>query len=329
MSPLKPVFKAKMQLEFQEFAVPDTLADDQILVQNRLSLISPGTELALFTAKHIDIDNPANKWAKYPFFPGYSEVGTAVKVGAKVTRIRPGQTVYHLHSHSPWSVVSEADAVQTLVTRDLTDTQIVFLMFLGISWTAVAHAGNLSGQRVAIIGMGLIGNICGQLMKAAYDCEVIAIDLVPERLKLAQQVGLDHTINPAETDPVAGVKALCGGRPIDCVVEAVGATKSILSALKIAGDGSKVILLGSPREVCPIDVYHDIHVKGVHLIGAHGRTVPQTPELLDRFQRFLSTGKVRIEALITETVKLADLGKAYDKLRTKPSENLGILVDPR
>lgn len=329
MSPLKPVFKAKMQLEFEEFKVPDSIGDDQILVKNRLSMVSPGTELAIFTAKHIDMENPKNKWAKYPFFPGYSQVGEAVKVGKNVSEIKPGQTVYHLGSHSPFSVVSRADAVDNLITEKLTDQQIVFMMFLGISWTAVAQAGNMSGKRVAVIGMGLIGNICGQLMKAAYDCEVIAIDLVAERLKIAKQVGLDHVVNPAETDVAAKVKEICGDRPVDCVVEAVGNTKSIQSALTMAGDGSKVILLGSPREVCPIDVYHDIHVKGVNLIGAHGRTVKKTPEVLQRFQRFLKTGKVRVEPLITETLKLADIGKAYDKLLNKPAENLGILVNPQ
>ncbi len=97
-------FPEKMRVEEEESEISDTPGDDQVLVENRYSLISPGTELAMFTETHIGFPIPDFKYAKYPFRPGYAAVGKAVLVGKNVDHIAEGDTVFCRGKHASHSI---------------------------------------------------------------------------------------------------------------------------------------------------------------------------------------------------------------------------------
>ena len=105
---------------------------------------------------------------------------------------------------------------------------------------------------------------------------LIAIDVVPERLALAHELGADDTINAATDDPVQALKDLTSGRGADRILESSGRTTVLRQALDAMATDATVAIVGAPpfgSEV-PVDV-PDAIVKGPRIIGVNqGRAVP-------------------------------------------------------
>jgi threonine dehydrogenase-like Zn-dependent dehydrogenase len=93
---------------------------------------------------------------------------------------------------------------------------------LPTSWQAVEYAAIPPGGSVAVFGLGPIGQMCARVAKHRGASQVIGIDLVPERLKMAQDHGID-TIEVASRDGVADLlREKTDGRGPDSVIDAVG-----------------------------------------------------------------------------------------------------------
>ena len=73
------VFPEKMTVEVEESELPDEPGHGEFLLENIYALISPGTELAMFTETHVGFPDPDFAYAKFPFRPGYAAVGRAYR----------------------------------------------------------------------------------------------------------------------------------------------------------------------------------------------------------------------------------------------------------
>lgn len=81
-SPFQVVFSGAYNIEFPPQSAIPTPREDEFVLETCYSLISPGTELALYMGTHMGLKNPASTWAKYPFHPGYAAIGRVVARGA-------------------------------------------------------------------------------------------------------------------------------------------------------------------------------------------------------------------------------------------------------
>ena len=133
-------------------------------------------------------------------------------------------------------------------------------------------------------GVGLSALMAARLTPAT---RIVAIDVVPERLQLAGELGADHTINAAADDPVEIIRDLTAGRGADRIVECTGNTKVLRQAFDAMATDATVAIVGAPpfgSEVA-LDVL-DAIVKGPRIIGVNqGRSVPRVviPALVDLF----------------------------------------------
>ncbi len=109
------------------------------------------------------------------------------------------------------------------VPEGLPDERFVYLSdVLPTSWQAVEFAEIPEGGSVAVFGLGPIGQMCARIAKHRGAGRVIATDLVPERLEMAQRHGIE-TVNLEEVEDVAAtVQELTDGRGPDSVIDAVG-----------------------------------------------------------------------------------------------------------
>ena len=144
-------------------------------------------------------------------------------------------------------------------------------------WAASARWGCVRGrsrlgETVVVLGLGLIGQFAAQLARVAGARPVIGVDLFPNRVEIAQAGGI-CALNPNESDVAQTVNAVTAGRMAEVVIEATGNPAVIPQALELAGDGGRVVLLGSPRGTVEIDPYSAVHHKGVSLIGAHAARI--------------------------------------------------------
>ena len=322
------LFPDKMQVEVEDFDLPETLQSNQILVENLFGLISPGTELAMFTQTHVGFSRPDFGYASYPFRPGYATVGRTIDVGTEVVDLQAGDLVFTRTRHASHAVLSRWEKVPDTMTIQ----RVPFVALAQVALTSVRLSSIRLGQTVAVFGQGLVGNLTAQLMRCAGARQVIGIDLISSRLAISAQCGIDTQINSAQTEITDQIKHLTCDTGCQIVVEATGAQQVAPQALKAAAQLGEVILLGSPRGNAEIDLYFDLHRTGVSLIGAHasrqadvaqyGEVDPQRLML-----EFIDSGRLQVDPLLTHTLPAAQGEEAFLGLLNQKEDYLGVLLD--
>ena len=310
----------------------------QLLIRSIFTLISPGTELALYTQTHVGFKDPHNRWAKYPFYPGYAAVGQVENVGSELQGFAPGDIVFFWGQHQQYTLLSPQEAPVLPVPDGVPWECVPFARMAQIAYTAVLLATSLSlspGAQVAVLGLGLVGNLAAQLFQI-HEANVTAFDLIEQRCELAQQCGIAHTSNAAQQDPQAVIKEITGGQGAHIVVEATGSPALVSSALAMACTRGEVILLGSPRGSAEIDVYSLVHRSGVCLKGAHEALFPMLPQksgqpnrasISEQMLQHLQKDQLSVKPLISQIVFPHRIQAAYEALLHQKEEVMGILVD--
>jgi (R,R)-butanediol dehydrogenase/meso-butanediol dehydrogenase/diacetyl reductase/L-iditol 2-dehydrogenase len=189
-----------------------------------------------------------------------------------------------------------------------------------------AHALRMTplalNDAVAVIGSGLIGNLVIQLLKASVSGRIIALDTDPYRREAVESLGLDAVLDPIDPDLDNKIKELTGGRGIHRIIEAVGATAPIKTALSIVRKGGSITLVGniSPNVEIPLQavVSRQISLQGSCAISG------EYPIALDLMAR----KKLDVKALISAVAPLSD-GEAWmNKLYNREDKLLKVVLLP-
>lgn len=332
---IKTVFPAPNEVALREDDLPAAPPPHAVRIRTQYSLISPGTELALLTQTHIGFSMPeTHPWVRYPLYPGYAAVGEVEAVGAGVDGYASGDVVFYMGKHE---LYADVDPTATPVLPIPVGARVDHLPFARLAQIAnsAPYVANIcAGDRVAVIGLGLVGNLAAQICRR-HGAEVIAVDLSPARRALAARCGIVHAVEAEREDAVAAVKAWSSGGA-DVVIEATGNPALVTPALQMVRPRGQVILLGSSRGTAQIDVYTLIHRPGVVVRGAHETVLPLiAQEGLDRravlaqMLDWIAQGHLIVEPLHTHTVHPQELAQAYHRLNTDKDHALGVLVDWR
>lgn len=175
---------------------------------------------------------------------------------------------------------------------------------LGVPYHTSRRLPTRGGDTVAVIGCGPIG-LGGVLVQAFLGARVIALDLVPERLQMARDLGAAEMVNVNDGDPIQAVRDLTGGRLADAVIEASGRPQGFSLALKLVGKAGTVACNGENAEVS-LHVGSDLIRRDITLFGSWFYHIREYPEMLDLVRRGLP-----VEKLITARHPLADAQQAY------------------
>jgi len=331
------VFPAIRRVAWEDYEVPavDALAPTQVLVRNASSLVSAGTEMAIYSGAHIGFATPGATYPRMPFRPGYAAGGVVVAAGAAVSAFRPGDRVCGAQRHEPWSVVDTAREMLLPLPDGVTFEQGGLARLAGIAMQGVRLARVQLGDHGVVFGQGLVGQFARQFLVIDGAATAIAVDPVDARLEVAARHGATHTVNPQRAPAAERVAAITAGHGADVVIEATGSPAVAVDALKVAAELGRVVLLGSPRGRAEIDLYHDIHSKGVSLIGAHVRTAPGTANAHYRWTRdeqqllaleLMRQGRLVTDGLVTHRVPAAAALDVYETLLAGPQDRLGVII---
>lgn len=177
-------------------------------------------------------------------------------------------------------------------------------------------AGIRPGDRVAILGAGPIGLLMTQLARGAGAAVVVVTDLVPERRRLARELGADVAL-----DPGAGTlsDALPGGA--DVVLECVGAPATAAQALDLARRGGTVVWFGvtPPGAAVPVEPY-TVYRKELTVRGAF-----VNPRTFGRAITLLAQRRVRTEPLVSHRFGLAAVSEAIAAVKRREAVKALIL----
>lgn len=325
------VFPERMNVETVDVEVRDTPGPAEVLVENLYGLISPGTELAMFTQTHVGFPLPDFAYAKYPFYPGYASVGRVLLAGRDVDAVGEGDLVYVRGKHASHALIASGRSLLKL-PENLALERAPFAVIAKIALTAVRLSDVRLGHTVAVFGQGLVGNLAAQLMGLSGARRVIGIDTVPERLAVSKACGVEACINPAAEGVGDRIDALTNGAGCQVVVEATGNPDVAPHAIRAAAQMGQVVLLGSPRGSAEIDLYFDLHRTGVSVIGAHGSRQADAaqfgdPDPDDLMLDFIARERLKVAPLLTHVLPASSAATAYRGLLEEKNAWLGVLLD--
>jgi len=330
------VFPAIKHVEWDRLTLPDTLQPTEVRVRTARTLVSAGTEIAIYSGTHIGYSTPGARYPRLPFRPGYVSTGTVEAAGDGVTAFKPGDRVVGGMGHQDRVVVDTARGDLDLIPDGVTFEQACLARISTISLQGIRLARISMGERVAVFGQGLIGQFARQYAAVDGAATLIGIDLIDARLEVARRHGATHAVNPARDDLPAAVAAATEERGPEVVIEATGNPAAITQALAVVARMGRVVLLGSPRGRLEIDPYRDIHSKGVSLIGAHANTVasvatPYYPWTLAEHRRLAlqltRQGRLHTEGLISHRVPAEEALLVWDALLIRQQDHLGLIID--
>ena len=250
---------------------------NELLIQNRTSIISPGTEklliemgkksiagkamarpdlirLAYQKAKRegfISVFREALARLDEPMPLGYSAAGVVIEAGRNVTGFAKGDYVAYAGSaianHAEYNIVPP-DLCIKIPLRDnnpISFDEASFIMLGGIALQGFREAQLSFGENVTVIGLGLIGLLTVQIAKA-YGCKVFGIDVSKQKIEKAKQLGCDYTFIVGKDEIESSIQNLTNGFGTDAVIITAASSdnKPIVLAETIARQRGRIVLVG-------------------------------------------------------------------------------------
>ena len=203
-------------------------------------------------------------------------------------------------------VVPNADLTLRRVPEAIGDDVALFAGdVMGTGYHAVVETGVGEGESVAVLGLGPVGLCAVQAAFAAGAARVIAIDTVPERLRMAQSFGAE-AVHLTEEDPRAAVKAATEGRGADATIDAVGHPEALELACRLTRKAGTVSVTGVYAE--RVEVHMGIvWIKALTLKSGHANVIKHLDPVLEA----LVAGTLDPTPLVTHHMSLDQAPEAY------------------
>ena len=304
--------------------------EHELVVQTLYSCISPGTELRCLAGKEANA-------GKFPKITGYSQVGRVIKSAGAIragdlvflngTSVVPDGITSAWGGHLSRCIALPEQVVKLPPAVDLKMASA--LSMVSVAMHGVCRAAPLPGDRVLIVGQGLIGQFAAVLLKLA-GCRVAVCDPLSYRLDVAGKLGIEFRYVAAENWQHLLRRDFPDG--VDMLVDATGSAKVIAANLPLLRDKSwsngyepspKLVLLASyPDEVC-LDYRQTLFNKETEIITC--RTY--LPHERERVLRLLAFHTLDILPVLSDTLPARQAPEAFRRLRDEPNQWMTMVLD--
>ena len=292
----------------------------QILVEVKRSLISRGSEL--FRRYVLEEAMP-------PDIMGYSDAGEVVHVPEDVKDFASGDRVMVNAPHAQF-VIANLDGRRKRAFKLPEKLDYEPATFLPLTTSSVMWMRSSPiepGQTAVILGQGIVGCLCAQILRERNPGRIIVVDAQPLRCEIASKLGPDEVLHVTEAAAVEEVRRLTDGRGADLVVECVGGNAGIESFRQaqemLARSGT--IHLISKYQGGPLPLYGDDFMDK-QLIAGMRISTPREDCMVDA-ARMLIDGSVCVEELVTHRLTWQQVPDAYHMLYNHPDQALGVILE--
>lgn len=361
------------ELKIEDVPLP-LIRKGGVLVRNHFSLISTGTERATLQVSRkgyigkakekpeqvkqiIQIAKKQGLKKTYelvmnklntPVPLGYSSAGTVVEVGEEAYEFQVGDRVacggagYANHAEVIFVPKNLCAKIPESVELD----EAAYTTVGSISLQGIRLADVRLGERVAVIGLGLVGLLTVQLLKAA-GCTVVALDIDPNAIDNAKHFGADYVMNVESNDISSLIQSITQSVGMDATIitAATRSNKPVELAGKISRKKGRVVVVGDVSMNIPRDIYYakEIDFK-ISCSYGPGRYDPNYEELgrdypiayvrwtekrnMESFLSLLKERRIEVKKLTTHKFKLENAEEAYHLITSDKRERyIGILLE--
>jgi 2-desacetyl-2-hydroxyethyl bacteriochlorophyllide A dehydrogenase len=332
----RAVVTGPLEVKVENYSIDSDVAESEFIVKNRYTAISAGTELSIYTGTNPKVYEP-NSWCNYPHVPGYSALGEVVVAGSGVD-LKPGDLVFHHGHHATYDKVYAGYSHYVKIPENLLRPEVTLVRFAAIVQSGSIRLSEVKlGDKIALIGLGIIGQIASQLFSLSGG-DVVAFDPVSFRREIARKVGYCLDIyDPSKTSPVEAASNFNDGKGFDTLIDATGVSKLIMENIGAVRPMGQVILLGSPFASYSADVtqlFRQIHLKWLTVRGALERDQIVPPGTVHSYISdvcflldLIGRGKLRVKELVSHVMAPENFKQAYDGLLNKKEEFMAVVID--
>jgi predicted dehydrogenase/threonine dehydrogenase-like Zn-dependent dehydrogenase len=279
---------------------------------------------------------------------GYSLCGMVAEVGRGAEEFKVGQLVacagneQALHAEYNWVPVNLCAAVPQGVAPE----HAAFATVASIAMHGVRRGEVQLGETAAVIGLGLVGQLVVRLLIAA-GVQVVGIDPVPDRCRLAEKAGAALAGSPEDLDAIAsGLAGLTSGRGADHIFLAAGGQTNgpVEAAVKLARDRARVVDIGKMKLDLPWNSYYEkeldvrfsrsygpgryderYELEGVDYPVGYVRWTEKRN--LESFLELLARNSIEVATLIDKVAPFEEAAKVYGDLKEGTLKAVGVLLE--
>lgn len=333
------VFQQPLKVALQEQALspPDC---DEVVVAAHLSAISPGTEMLVYKGEFpprmaLDetIESFAGKVFQFPLQYGYSVVGDVIAVGDQVDRQWIGRRVFAFHPHASHFTVKLESLIA--IPEGMSAEDGLFLAGMETALNLVMDGRPMIGERVVVLGQGMIGLLTTALLAMFPLQNLITVDHYPLRRQASLSMGAERSLAPGKAEASTReteCSTYLNNGAADLVYELSGNPQALNAAIQ-AADFSARIVIGSwyGTKRAALDLGGRFHRSRLRILSSQVSTIdPQFSGSWTKTRRFQAAWdliqKVRPAKLITHRLPVQAAPEAYALIAQHPEQTLQVVL---
>jgi 3-hydroxyethyl bacteriochlorophyllide a dehydrogenase len=323
---LAVVFTAPNEVVMEEVEISDP-GDHEVLIRSEWSMVSNGTEKWMFEGNFYWMDTP------YPCVPGYQRVGIIEKLGQKVEGYQIGQRVFatsstwagHIRPHLGTHIaLANTPSSEVYVLSEAIDPfEVAGAVVVQVGWNAASRLDIQTGDWVAVLGDGIIGQYAAQSVQARGG-RAILIGRRAERLRIAITCGIHTTLNLREKDVTSDdILSITMGVGISGVIDTIQTLESqkLYMDWPLAAERLVVVYSGHTPSSNWADMgWHQRKETTCHYVSGWTRArMEQTLEMI-------AAGRLQTRPLITSIFQSDHAHEAYRLLADGAKDQLGLML---
>jgi len=331
------VFPEPRSVVVEDRSCPDP-GPGEVLVETDCSLVSTGTELTILSGEYPE-ESQWDAYGQYPFVPGYNNVGRVVAVGDGAD-LSAGDRVATWAPHARYVAVDAGDCRP--VPEGIDDADAALFATAEIVMNGLRRGRVDWGERVAVFGLGTLGQLAVRLCDLAGAGRVVGFDLADERLGYLPDRPAVTGVNPADADPAdamadaGGTASAAGDGLADVVVEVTGDPAAIPQEVAALREQGRLVLLSSPHGPTEFDFHDHCNAPSIEIIGAHQTSspsvsIPRAPWSKARhgalFFDLLADGRLAVDDLHTHAVAPAEAPDLYRELLADRTQAMAARIE--
>ncbi len=248
--------------------------------------------------------------------PGAAANGAGQLLSGATRLSLGGHPVYHhvgVSAFAEHAVVSQSSVVKIDRSLPFEEAALFGCAVVTGAGAVINTARVQPGSSVAVVGLGGVGLMSMLAAKMSGCRQVVAIDMIDDKLKFASQLGATHTVNARDADAVEQVKQITGGG-VDYAFEMASSVKALELAYKVTRRGGTTVTGSLPNPSHRFElpatnlVAEERTLKGSYI----GSCVPARD--IPRFIALYQQGLLPVDRLMSERIGLKDINAGFDRL---------------
>jgi len=351
-------FTAPGKVELREESLP-ALRADEVLVETICSAISAGTEMLVYRGEFPQLQDSQDSFSsdlKYPCPYGYAAAGRIKEIGAEVDRSLLDRLVFGFQPHASCFITRPASLI--FAPASFSAETCSFLPNMETAVNLVQDAAPILGERVLVMGQGVVGLLAASLLKEFPLEALVTADPYPLRRKASFEIGVNDSFDPeiirqtqealntnsksksaftSSKNPNAvpstppNHKNAYTQKRFDLTFELSGSPAALNDAIALTAFSGRIIIgswYGEKR--AELDLGGAFHRSRIKLISSQVSSI--APELRGRWDKARRFGvawealrRIQPQKWITHRFPIEEADQAYQLLDENPQDSIQVL----